>query len=369
VWTDERPWRWTVSRAARAPESRCFSLSLTGPPFSLLSCVSRLFFFGRCLPREPSLDGFECGSVFSRPIYFQRTPTTVVPPFDSNLYAFRVTYSTANNALAHFFLAPVLSYQRNPIGVHPLTTNHHTNELHTMPTATRTTLLPPPGLSASMTAPPTEEDDTDSTQAVLFPPDPTTTSPDQKQQPIRNLTRAFEALCTTEHSESLFLSPADAKSTTTTLISPTSVVIADNDVLSPMVRLEMHADLTRDLSAPLIQRVSYYSLIHDMNKEAAALCLLDPLVRDDCAMVDEEQWLLAAAAANDDASPPRPCPPTFLQAMGEVEYETTSTMRTQLWKPSRSWWEAKSGKNPWIEPASHNKRWRYVHEWVCATSP
>lgn len=35
-----------------------------------------------------------------------------------------------------------------------------------------------------------------------------------------------------------------------------------------------------------------------------------------------------------------------------------SQSRTQLWKPSRSWWEAKSGKNPWIEPNSHNKRWR-----------
>ena len=40
--------------------------------------------------------------------------------------------------------------------------------------------------------------------------------------------------------------------------------------------------------------------------------------------------------------------------------ELGGSMRTQLWKPSRSWWEAKSGKNPWIEPASHNRRWRYL---------
>jgi hypothetical protein len=50
--------------------------------------------------------------------------------------------------------------------------------------------------------------------------------------------------------------------------------------------------------------------------------------------------------------------------MGEKEYENPiaslpGVSRTQLWKPSRSWWEAKSGKNPWIEPTSHNKRWRY----------
>jgi len=56
---------------------------------------------------------------------------------------------------------------------------------------------------------------------------------------------------------------------------------------------------------------------------------------------------------------------TFPQAMGERDYDNSSQnsivgVRTQLWKPSRSWWEAKSGKNPWIEPKSHNKRWRYL---------
>ena len=32
--------------------------------------------------------------------------------------------------------------------------------------------------------------------------------------------------------------------------------------------------------------------------------------------------------------------------------------RTQLWKPGRSWWEAKRGKNPYLEPVAHNNRWR-----------
>ena len=79
------------------------------------------------------------------------------------------------------------------------------------------------------------------------------------------------------------------------------------------------------------------------------------------ACIDEEVWLLSTIANRNETV--RSCPDTFLQAMGEKEYENpvqslAGGSRTQLWKPSRSWWEAKSGKNPWIEPASHNKRWR-----------
>ena len=71
----------------------------------------------------------------------------------------------------------------------------------------------------------------------------------------------------------------------------------------------------------------------------------------------------AVASASTITAAPPVCPPTFSQAIGEKEYENpvhalSGGNRTQLWKPSRSWWEAKSGKNPWIEPSSHNKRWR-----------
>jgi hypothetical protein len=83
------------------------------------------------------------------------------------------------------------------------------------------------------------------------------------------------------------------------------------------------------------------------------------------ALIDEEKWILDAihARCSDETRSIQACPPTFLQAMGEREYENPLTSlangsRTQLWKPSRSWWEAKSGKNPWIEPKNHNKRWR-----------
>jgi hypothetical protein len=56
--------------------------------------------------------------------------------------------------------------------------------------------------------------------------------------------------------------------------------------------------------------------------------------------------------------------PTFHEAIGEkdIVLETIAggTSKTQLWKPGRSWWEAKSGKNPWVEPVVHNNRWRSV---------
>lgn len=162
---------------------------------------------------------------------------------------------------------------------------------------------------------------------------------------------------------------------------------------------QLHASLQRDLSQALVNRVSFYGVIHDINKEANSMATCDsssfarscgddadeeefsPLVvavngapsrpkptppsgMMDAAVIDEEVWLLAAieARGEDESRSVAACPPTFLQAMGEREYDnplsSMETSRTQLWKPSRSWWEAKSGKNPWIEPTSHNKRWR-----------
>jgi len=165
--------------------------------------------------------------------------------------------------------------------------------------------------------------------------------------------------------------------------------------------LNLHPDLRRDLSQALVNRVSFYGIIHDINKEMMAMLANDccaasigdkedatsPLVlaatqtqsrsspmeqsQEEAlraAVIDEEEWLLSTIASREPAERQeqlRACPETFLQAMGEKEYENpvaslAGNTRTQLWKPSRSWWEAKSGKNPWIEPTSHNKRWRYL---------
>lgn len=88
-------------------------------------------------------------------------------------------------------------------------------------------------------------------------------------------------------------------------------------------------------------------------------------------LLDEEWFLLTAIAsrsmeereANDGS-----LLPSFAEAMGESSGGGgggDGSSRTTLWKPGRSWWEAKSGKNPWVEPVVHNNRWRLVLCIVC----
>lgn len=249
------------------------------------------------------------------------------------------------------------------------------------------------------------------------------------EKPRRNLTQTFEALCIHDHlieitnepliaDQTEFLSPTyasisgESSKENVCLISPTNVTdfdiacvkVADSDSLfedvSHFPELNLHDDLRRELSEHCVRRVSCYSIIHDINKECTAMAHHDPLAASTTekdsplvvaalnggtdlsssysaqdsskvsnALIDEEQWLLSAIAnrtpQETHSLSTADCPSTFLQAMGEKEYENpvhavTGHSRTQLWKPSRSWWEAKSGKNPWIEPASHNKRWRYL---------
>ena len=228
------------------------------------------------------------------------------------------------------------------------------------------------------------------------------------------------------------------------------------NVFGETVPFSLHPILALDLPATTVNRVSFYSVIHDINKDASGMAANDPASaaggrsrassdagssvagsmstlsvassnggeppRDEefspliiavngppsglpmhqtvskistattvasstqsiasvcatSAVIDEEKWLLRAVSARSDAEVEGvggSCPPTFAQAIGEQEsladdnssvnshqapnpMAELSQSRTQLWKPSRSWWEAKSGKNPWIEPTSHNKRWR-----------
>lgn len=248
---------------------------------------------------------------------------------------------------------------------------------------------------------------------------------DPSQIPRRNLTEAFEELyiepgpeenaMTTkscgEVSNPIVISPTavtdldmerrlsvetrdDANPSTTSTVSADLTMndFADDENDTTLPYFYLHTDLKRDLSQAVVNRVSFYGIIHDINKEASTMASndescyhLDDLGDNDsaivagatgkpntnigtdalaeAALVDEERWLLAAIEHRgpDESRPLQGCPSTFLQAMGEREYEhpsNSTTFRTQLWKPSRSWWEAKSGKNPWIEPKSHNKRWR-----------
>jgi hypothetical protein len=100
------------------------------------------------------------------------------------------------------------------------------------------------------------------------------------------------------------------------------------------------------------------------NNNPSASC--SPLLG--AALLDEEWWLMAAIASRTPEevimNQSTKLLPTFHEAIGEkdVVLETIAggTSRTQLWKPGRSWWEAKSGKNPWVEPVVHNNRWRSV---------
>lgn len=231
------------------------------------------------------------------------------------------------------------------------------------------------------------------------------------EKPIRNLSEAFEALYSDD-------STAASAKKSSTMVSPTGVVDLETEQPTETTGslsqedaapvFQLHPDLQRELTEHHLQRVSVYSLVHDINKEAAAMYAQDPLYSDKnpsspeesrgvdspliqaikgravseekddrdpnnpissntIAIIDEEQWLLSAISQRSPEETAKlsvsQCPPTFLQAMGEKEYDnpvhpSTGHARTQLWKPSRSWWEAKSGKNPWIEPVSHNKRWR-----------
>jgi hypothetical protein len=208
--------------------------------------------------------------------------------------------------------------------------------------------------------------------------------------PRRNLTEAFEELFDEKEDSTAgsMLSPrvVTQKPESDCLISPTGV--AELPVEWP--GLDLHPILQRELSQALVDRVSFYAIIHDINKECTAMAANDPIQTKSpkliqspalvaavkgipteespsdnvakSACIDEEEWLLSTISTR-SSQEIRSCPETFSQAMGEKEYENPVSSiaggsRTQLWKPSRSWWEAKSGKNPWIEPASHNKRWR-----------
>jgi len=280
--------------------------------------------------------------------------------------------------------------------------------------------------------------------------------------PMRNLSDAFELLVSSEDDTSkkqhlskqpetftssstcdvtfedkLKSNAAISTGTNSTKPSPTSVLGFDTvDASSPpatkkgevlqldngitvlrmsLPSFQLHEDLSGDMHQGLIDRVSFYSIVRDMNKEAADAAMSDPkgkLYNDEAvvtnnvnakngkvhthpirskecenilvlacktdgeeslkpsmgaALLDEEWWLLSAMASRSPEevalNHASALPPTFSEALGEKDSSTgdsASSSKTQLWKPGRSWWEAKSGKNPWVEPVVHNNRWRYL---------
>lgn len=229
--------------------------------------------------------------------------------------------------------------------------------------------------------------------------------------PVRNLMHAFE-----DTEEKLLLakeswSPNGVDFTFSVengspVKSVTSNVSFQNFKIK-LPRFQLYENLKRDLPQPVVNRCSLYSVIYGVNKEVQDMaeqdfnCLKEPNPDEDSALVqaikgdskehsdknnalppplallDEELFLLAAISSRGDDEKlsinPNNCPATFAEAIGELDtssYDSNaqsenplsvlSNSKTQLWKPSRSWWEAKSGKNPWIEPRLHNKRWRFL---------
>lgn len=186
-------------------------------------------------------------------------------------------------------------------------------------------------------------------------------------------------------------------------------------VFSNIKDFPLHSLLALNLSQPCINRLAFYGIIHDINKEASDMSKEDGLMIDPnlfavdnaVALIDEEEWLLTAISSRTEEETQRTlrdqlsqsCTQSsgaayrlggsdnFAYACGEkdskeppaITMATTNTAttneygdnpnpvvamnsssRTQLWKPSRSWWEARSSKNPWIDPQNHVKRWRYL---------
>jgi len=159
----------------------------------------------------------------------------------------------------------------------------------------------------------------------------------------------------------------------------------ENDIPAALPRFTLYQSLAQNLSEEMIDRISFYSIIYDINKEASEMADNDSSTfhvegessMHDLASIDEEQWVLSVIEDISPAlgDPARACPASFREAIGEIErpadnvpldcsspnpLSSLASRKTQLWKPSRSWWEARSGKNPWIEPKSHARRWRYL---------
>ena len=261
------------------------------------------------------------------------------------------------------------------------------------------------------------------------------TSKKQKQSLVESIRGTINDPCdVTFEANNLKSSTATHTNSTSTKPSPTSALGFDtNNPASPpatkqgeavqlengitvlrmsLPRFQLREDLRGDMHQGLIDRVSFYNIVRDINKEAADAAMSDPkgkLYNDEAlnvvaedgkvhahpirakennnilvlsctsssqvesskpvmstALLDEEWWLLSAMSSR---SPEEvtlnlasALPSTFSEALGEKDNSTadpmTSSSKTQLWKPGRSWWEAKSGKNPWVEPVVHNSRWR-----------
>eukprot|EP00984_Skeletonema_dohrnii_P020284 scaffold9834_cov131-Skeletonema_dohrnii-CCMP3373.AAC.7 len=282
----------------------------------------------------------------------------------------------------------------------------------------------------------------DAFELLVSSEDDTTKKQQRPKQSVQDTFTASSSTCDVTFEDNMKSAKTTSTSITSTKPSPTSVLGFDTvDSSSPpatkkgealqldngitvlrmsLPRFQLHEDLCGEMHQGLIDRVSFYSIVRDINKEAADAAMSDPkghLYNDEAlhqgggasnnvnakdgkvhahpirskesenilvlactngeesmkpsmgaALLDEEWWLLSAMASRSPEevalNHASALPSTFSEALGEKDSTTgdsnTSSSKTQLWKPGRSWWEAKSGKNPWVEPVVHNNRWRYL---------
>jgi hypothetical protein len=120
----------------------------------------------------------------------------------------------------------------------------------------------------------------------------TVTSSSSSAIPRRNLADAFELHVESEVSTTPAAkqppSSSDEESPLGVADLPLSDLQDDDDDL-PHVAL--HPDLKRDLSQALVNRVSFYGVIHDINKEATAMASNDFLAFTRVKSLDEEDDL------------------------------------------------------------------------------
>ena len=140
-----------------------------------------------------------------------------------------------------------------------------------------------------------------------------TTSP---EKPRRNLTKDFDALCLGDKdavvAEEMKSNTEAAPTPVTTkvvdgshpsIFSPTSVIPSPGVQNSPVAekslssyRFHLHPSLQRGLSDALVGRVSFYGIIHDINKEASAMAANDPKQPDFEESKEESRCALVQAA-------------------------------------------------------------------------
>ncbi len=152
---------------------------------------------------------------------------------------------------------------------------------------------------------------------------------------------------------------------------------------------QLHECLKKNLPQPVVNRCSLYSVVYNVNKAAyGKIESLDCKIQKKKKIEDHSPLVHAANNEHVDTSKEEEeeAPKVKLTVLDEEKFllliiksrkenmdedeeassgseaasfqsALPSPVKNQLWKPARSWWEAKSRKNPWLEPRNHIKRW------------